>query len=369
MRSAFGTITKRGHNCYRLQWNDRAGRRRSKTVHGTRAAAQKELSRIECGLTAQGGTMTYGAYWDEYVTPTFSNLKPKTVSEYYRLWNRELEPRIGMRRIEETTWRDVQAVIDEIQAPAVQRKAFVLWRKVCNLAIRDDLIRANPCQGVTFKSLTKRTKALIAAADIPEYMEAIRNIKYESLLLVLLGGGLRVSEACALEWCDVREWQGAVIVSVSKALVTVEGQPVLQTTTKTAKSRREVVIGEPFAARLIELSTERKGGSKVSEGAPTTIAHNYKAWCTRHGVTHVRLGDFRSLYATLCGEAGCPDSLVSMQLGHTDGTTKGTYYQQVTLSGKKLVADTLAAFIKSSHQVRTKAGISDARDKKTGQSF
>lgn len=347
MRSAFGTITKRGHNCYRLQWHDKSGKRRSKTVHGTRSVAQKELAAIECGLTHIGEQITYDFYWREYVVPTFADLKPKTVYEYKRLWDKYLAPNIGKWRIPDTTWRDIQSVIDTIEAPVTQRRAFALWRKILNLAVRDEFIRSSPCAGgVKFKPRVKREKTMITAADMSEYLKQIQGIKYEPLLLLLLGGGLRLSEACALTWDDIEEWQGFIVVSVSKALVTVDGVPVLQDSTKTAKSRREVVIGEPFARKLIIEKGDHIGGM-VIEASPITIAHNYKAWCKVHGLEHTRLGDMRSIYVTLCGEAGCPDSLVSMQLGHADGTTKGEHYQQATRLGKKLVAETLALYLES----------------------
>lgn len=371
MRSSFGSITKRGHNVYRLQWFDRAGKRRSKTVHGTRAVAQKVLASIECGITHIGQRMTYTEYWQEYVTTTFGNLKPKTVSEYNRLWSKYLEPRIGSWQVSETSWRDIQSVIDSIEAPVTQRHVYALWRKILNLALRDELIRANPCAGgISFKPRVKREKVIIPAQELPAYLDSIRGIKYESLLLVLLGGGLRLSEACALAWSDVEAWQDYAVVQVSKALVTVEGAPVLQNTTKTAKSRREVVIGAPFAQRLLDLKNKATD-TRLSDASPITVTHNYRAWCNGHDVTYTRPGDFRSVYATLCGEAGCPDSLVSMQLGHTDGTTKGEHYQQATRMGKALVASTLAAYLESVRNANcTKIAPKPpktARKSKTGQ--
>lgn len=341
MRSTFGTITRRGHNVYRLQWLDRSSKRHSKTIHGTRSAAQKELSRIELGLSNNGEYMPYSDYWELYVEPTFKNLKPKTVFEYKRLWNVELEPRIGSWNLTETTWRDVQRVIDDIASSSVQRKAFVLWRKVCNMALRDDLILKNPCAGIKFKQHTKREKKVLDTEGVTRFLKAIKGIKYEPLLLVLLGGGLRVSEACALSWSDISQWQEYAAVSVSKALVTVDGDAVMQDTTKTEKSTRVVIIGEPFASRLLALKSE----GALCDAVPVTVSHNFKSWCARHDIEHIRLGDFRSVYTTLCGEAGCPDSLVSMQLGHTDGTTRGEHYQQVTNAGKALVAATLAAYL------------------------
>ena len=354
MRSTFGTITKRAHNKYYIQWSDH-GARRGKTINGTRAVAQKELSRIALRLSHAGGSITYSEYWEEYVTPTFSALKPKTVSEYNRLWHTELERRIGRWKVDETTWRDVQGVIDDIAAPSVQRKACTLWKKIMNMAMRDEFAQKNPCTGIKFAPQSKRAKVLLPAAGLADYMRAIEGIAYEPVLLVLLGGGLSVCEACALTWQDVTEWEGFALVNIDKDVVTCDGHALHQESTKNETRTREVVIGAPFARRLLQVKLERslcgnvshsgKEGERLCEGAPSTISHNYKAWCARNGVEYVRLGDMRSVYATWCGEAGCLDSLVSLQMGHKDGTTRGEHYQQATRMGKALVASTLAGYL------------------------
>ena len=353
MRSAFGSVTKRAHNKYYIQWTDH-GVRRGKTINGTRATAQKELSRIALRLTHAGGSITYNEYWEEYVTPTFSALKPKTVSEYNRLWHVELERRIGAWKVDETTWRDVQRVIDDISAPSVQRKVCTLWKKIMNMAIRDEFAQKNPCTGIKFAPAQKRTKVLLPATQLADYMAAIEGIAYEPILLVLLGGGLSVCEACALTWDDVTEWESFALMSIDKDVVTCDGHALHQASTKNETRTREVVVGAPFARRLLAVKQERslysglhsgKEGELLCEGAPSTISHNYKAWCARHAIEYVRLGDMRSVYATWCGEAGCLDSLVSLQMGHKDGTTRGEHYQQATRMGKALVASTLGAYL------------------------
>lgn len=53
----------------------------------------------------------------------------------------------------------------------------------------------------------------------------------------------------------------------------------------------------------------------------------------------------RSIYATWHGEAGSPDSLVSLSMGHSDGTTKGRNYQMSTKKGLILIADLLTDYI------------------------
>lgn len=358
-RSHFGTIQYTGPDAYRVFWTD-DGKRRSKRISGTRDDAEAFLASMMLERGAPSD-MTWNAYWKSAVEPSFDGLADKTVHEYKRIWRVELEPRIGRKRVGETTWRGAEATLNDIRSASVQAHAMRLWRKMCNMAVRDGLLDRNPIdRTIKLKRHEKRRKALIEAEDMGAWLEAIRGLKYEAVFLMEVGGGLRHAEACAMVWENVTRYEAYgrtyVLVRVERDLVTVDGRKVLKDT-KNVHSTREVVIGEPFASRLLELKQERgavcAGSAPYSEGdyspehfaSPTTMTHNWRAWCRRNGVEYVRPGDMRSVFATLHGEAGTPDSLVSMAMGHTDGTTKGRNYQQSTRRGMVVAADSLTEFL------------------------
>lgn len=341
-RSAFGCIEKRGKNVYRIRWSDRDGKRRCRTIHGPRASAQKELSRIELGLKGTGDNIDYTSYFEDFVRPTFGGLAVKTVSEYERVWKVELEPRIGSSMISRTTWRDVQSTLDEIKATSVQRKAFALWRKIINMAIRDGFIDRNPCdRQIRLRQHVRREKTMLEASEVSAFLVGIRGLKYEPALLCMLGCGLRLSEAVGLTWDDIEEWKGYAVLHVRRAVVTDHGHRVIQNRTKTETSTRECVMGAPFAERMFSL----RGSGWIVPGEdgmpvnPATMAHNWKAWNLRNWGESLRLSDIRTIYSTLMAEAGAPDSLVSMSMGHSDGTTRGAHYQIATRRGLALIAD------------------------------
>ncbi len=62
-------------------------------------------------------------------------------------------------------------------------------------------------------------------------------------------------------------------------------------------------------------------------------------------VCNMAIGDMRTVYSTLHGEAGSPDSLVSLSMGHSDGTTRGRNYQKHTRRGMALIADCLTDYL------------------------
>lgn len=357
-RSRFGSITRLGPDYYHVKWTEN-GRQRSKRIRGAREDALAFLARrqVEAGGTIPD--MTWSTYWRHSVEPSFENLAEKTVAEYVRVWSVELEPRIGKKSVRATSWRQVESVLADVSSSSVQRKAFRLWRKMCNMAVRDGLLDRNPVdRSIKLKPHRKRQKDLLAAEDVGPWLADVRGLKYEPFFLMEMGGGLRHEEACAMVRENVTRLDayGRVyaLVFVERGIVTVDGRKVLKDV-KNEHSRREVVIGEPFASRLLELSDGEGpfcgswGGGEYEARhftSPATITHNWRDLSKKRGIEYIRFGDMRSVFATLHGEAGTPDSLVSLAMGHADGgSTKARNYQQRTRRGLIVAADSLTDYL------------------------
>lgn len=353
-RRQFGTVQRRGPGVYRIFWTDEQGERQSKTVHGERRDADLELGRIQGGLESVGSSETVRGFWERRVWPSCAGLKIKTRDEYERLYWREVDQRIGTMRLRDATWQGLQRrVIDEIASPSVQRSTARLLSKMFNMAKWDRLLPFSPCEA-PFRYLPprRREKVIVDTLGILDYLEEIQGIKYEPPILAMLGGGLRLEEAAALDWEDIEPWEyrgrAYAVLTIADTLVSATGGAVFQPgETKNEQSGRIMVVGEPFASRLLGLRPGRGGplvASPVSESghtSPMTMAHNWGAWCGRHGVDHVRLGDMRTCWSTMHAEAGSPDSLVSLAMGHSDGTTRGSHYLRRTLRSLARLADCL----------------------------
>lgn len=365
MRSAHGSISQLSPGRWRISVEappdpDTGKRRRvSKVIRGSRRDAAIALGRL--GGCPMPDDVTWNEYYATDVEPTFSNLADKTAYEYRRLWRVELSDRIGRHPVSRTDWHLANSVLTSIGSPTVQRSAGRLLKKMCNMAIRSGLLTVNPVdRAIEYAPHRKRRKRLVAAQDVRRFMDAVEGLKYEPLLLLELGAGLRPEEARALLWEDVSPYvlDGVeyCAVDVNKALTVVGNEPRFKDT-KNEASARIAVCGEPFASRILYTIEGRTGpicasGRPYSANkpeawytSPVTVAHNWKQWCRRNGVEHVTDENLRSSYATMMGEAMAPDSVVSGNMGHSDGTTKGAHYQTVTMRAKCGAARMLAEYI------------------------
>lgn len=270
---------------------------------------------------------------------------------------------IGRLIVAEETPARAERILADVASAWVQRSAYLLWRKMCNMAVRDGTLDRCPIDRYTRRAkCVRRPIDVYDASEIPGWMEGIRGSKHEAVMLALLGAGLRMEEGCALTVEDVSPWEhdghAYALVMVDKALVSSSHGRELKDT-KNEFSRREAVIGEPFASRLLELADGVGSGPLCPSGragadgaltysAPSTVTTNYREWCRSHDVRYIPPGKLRHTFATLQGEAGSLDSLVSLTMGHSDGTTRGRNYQRSTRRGMALLADNLADLIQQS---------------------
>lgn len=348
MRRGFGSKVPQPNGTVRIFWYS-GGKRRSKTCRDD-TEADLELARAQL---AQTGGYEDGITWREYhavkVAPEDARLALKTQSSYAYCW-RVLEPIIGRRRVIDTNAARARDALMEIPTTGARLSCYRYMKRMCNMAVRDGLLDRNPVdRGLNLPAHRPARKAVYDVTEIPGLLEDIRGCKFEPLILLELGGGLRVEEACALDWEDIEPWERAgriyALVHIDKAVVVVDGKPHMKDT-KNGFSERDMVIGEPFASRLLEL----KGKGHVSMGrfgisSPASVTNNWRALCARRGWKYVPPKNLRATFATLHGEALSPDSIVSGAMGHADGTTKGRNYQGITLRGLAKIADNLASFI------------------------
>ena len=351
-RSSFGHVTEVSPGKWRVYWSEN-GRRKSKTIEGKRADAELFLAyrRIDkSGNVAP--SMTYAKYWEYAVVPTFEGLSQRTIYDYTRIWSVELEPRIGQKKVDETTWRYAQAVLSRIEAPSVQAHAYRTWRKVCNLAVRDGLLKSNPIdRNIHLRQVEKREKQIPTRAELANILTRAKDYKHVYLLALEIGAGLRHEEACAVTRADIAFEDERAIVSVSKAL-TVAGGKVIRKDTKTAFSRRLVACGEPFRS-VLEACMDRIPATVAEQSSPVTITRNWLGYCRRNDIPHIPFGQMRTIFSVWHQQAGSVDSLVSLAMGHADGTTRGRNYTVNTLPAMRLLADGLSEWCMRDKMLRS----------------
>lgn len=155
------------------------------------------------------------------------------------------------------------------------------------------------------------------------------SLRYAPLLLVLLGGGLRVSEGRALTWADVDF--GAGTISITKALVMAGERPTLERT-KSKAGTRTIALPRFALDALVRLPRPMDPATRIFQtegGLPpgeNIVRATLTTLCKEAGVPRITVHDLRHASASLILAEGVDLATVSKRLGHSKVSTTANIY-------------------------------------------
>ena len=161
------------------------------------------------------GRATINFVYDRYIK-TKTGIRRTTREGYNYTYNHYVRETFGKRKIAEVKYSDVlffyEYLVDEEELSySVVDSVHSVLHPTFELAVRDDIIRKNPSDGVLgeIKKSWGRTngvrhaltieqqKIFVGLLDLPE------NQKWKPIITFLLGTGCRVGECIGIRWQDV----------------------------------------------------------------------------------------------------------------------------------------------------------------------
>ena len=217
-------ITQRKDGVYQGRYVDRWGNR--KTIYNSNL---RELKRNLAEFIA--GNINYTSIRQEIALDDWFNrwmevykeksIRPNTKREYTHIYNKNISPYLGKRKINSLVKSDIQRLVDIAYDSNYkyerQSKIKGILTDMLQRALEDDLIVKNPVKGVKLRS-DKVTDAKALTLDEQEtFFEYCKNTFYDNLFNVAVNTGLRPGELFALTKEDVNLDEG--YIDVNKTLV------------------------------------------------------------------------------------------------------------------------------------------------------
>jgi integrase len=304
-----------------------AGRRHCATAYGTEDEAKLELARfVESvgSVRADAYDMTLDEFAEGVWFPRLERMgrAKSTLKDYRGVYRRHIQPRFGSMPLRAITGREVREWVWEVPEGAAD-KAFRVLRACLRFAYDNEYVAEKPLdRRVEKPSARPRTKRLWDAATVADVVERIRGWKYETVALLMLGGGLRREEAVAArsDLVEVLDGGRLLRVHVEEAYTPEDGLKSL----KTRSSYRVAVVGEPFASRIVETwDGYRAGSAGVGMVDPNHMTREWKKLYDEGGrlegvEPYVTFGQLRHVHETLMLETGANAALVSKLHGHSE---------------------------------------------------
>ncbi len=352
---------------WRLRWfegRNSKGKRiyRSKTVHGKRKAAEKELRRIlhskDVGKYGSPSRVTVDELLDKWLDEAHGQrVSGRTLATHRTLLDTHVREVIGHRRIDQLNTLQVQELLNGMSrrrgrklSPRTHQIVLQLLRSALRKARTWNFIAHDPTDDVEVpRDASQRGKRRVLSieelrrflAEAGKRDDRGNSTRWLTLWSLAATTGARPGELLALTWADIDLDRGEILIC--RALTKdVEGK-LLVGPTKTQQTRRvsidTPVIDTLAAHRLAQReyalglgpAYDRSGDLvfPTHRGAllhTANVRREYLAVAKAAGITGARGPyDLRHTAASQLLEAGVPVTDVAQRLGHSVDTLTTTY--------------------------------------------
>lgn len=329
------------------------------TTFDTKGDAEAWLSTVRADIVrdawnpsgaAPRKAMTLGSYAERWLIAR--TLEARTRAHYRSLLDRQILPAlrdVPLRHMTPDLVREWYATT-ALDTPTLRSHAYGLLRTILGQAVRDELIRSNPCH-VRGGGNAKRVKKIKPAtlAELEAIVQAMP-ARYRVMALLASWCGLRFGELAELRRGDVDTKAG--ILHIRRAVVRANGQTIVKKP-KSDAGTRDVAIPPHLLPLIREHLLEHaepgkdgllfpaRGGGHL---APSTLYRVFYPARLAAGRPDLRWHDLRHTGAVLAAQTGATLAELMGRLGHS---TPGAAlrYQHAAQDRDMAIAKALSALV------------------------
>jgi len=283
--------------------------------------------------------------------------KPKTISDYRWALELHLLPYFARHRLADITIEEVDrykaAKLREGKlGPNSINKTLTRLAQVLEVAVEYGHIERNPAKGKRRRVKgTEPRRSWVEPEQLPALIDAA-DTYLRPMIATLAGAGLRIGEAVALDWRDVKLGTGTLIVRESKTAAG-EGREVdlpvglrEELATWRARSPRTAPGDPVFVSRPREGRHSRQTPRNVQARLLTAVkaANDQLAAIGVEPIGKVSPHSLRRTYASLRAALRDDPVYIAEQLGHRDARFTFRVYQRAAKRRERLTGAHLAAF-------------------------
>ena len=346
-------IRKRGPRRWEVSVHVGGGKRRWRSVRGTKRQAERVAARLEedaqSGALVEATTTTLGTYLEQWLeTHVRLHNAPRTYQDYRYHVERFLKPRLGHLRLTQLRPLHLQGLQVELRQQGHTRTADYVHqviRKALNDAVRLQMLVRNPAIAA------RPPRSRPQPADIPSVdvvraaLTAIRGTDLELPIRLAVTTGVRPGELVALRWRDLDLEAGRA--RIRQSLQRIKGQGLVFAPTKTHRSTRTIalhagVVQQLKEHRACQTARRRELGPLYddqdlvfaqADGRPVAsevMLDRFQRALRRAGLPSLRIKDLRHVHASIMLSEGVHPRVVQEQLGHASITLTLDTYSHVT---------------------------------------
>lgn len=312
-----------------------------RTKEEARDAAEEARRQLRRGAPIRADRQRLSDYLDGWLAGL---IHPASTMSNYHSMLKHVSTRMGHIRIGELRQEDIRRwqreMLDGGNTANTVNQAKTILSAALNDAIRADYIDRNPTSLVRAISYVPKQRTPLDADQSLTFLKHVRDSEYGPLYVVILGLGLRISEARGLLWSDIAKG----VVTVQHQIRPVKGGQQVRDL-KTGESGRRVLPMPEFVAHAVQVQRDRQrferseAGSAWVEGIPelvfktkngrplseAKVRADFKQQLAGAELPEIQLHELRHSCATLLLSVGVPMRVVQRILGHASMRTTEKY--------------------------------------------
>ena len=307
---------------YQVRWRHH-GRERTRSFQNL-TAAKRFKRQADAGDTQPTSRQPFNVYarqWlDGYRGRTSKGVSSATMAGYRDAVERFAVPYFGSTALDRLDPPALRRYIDHLAGKGLARNsvkaAYAPVRAMLGSAFDDGLLTTNPAAGVRVlvadnrPTMPKWLSAEQTAALLAEIPAA-----HADLVYLLASTGLRISEALAVRWADLRLLDGTPTLAVTRSKTTAG----LRTVTLSPEAMRRLTRRRAVAdfAADDDLVFPTRVGTEIDQR--NFRAQVFRPAAERAGVPWATPHKLRHGLASLMASRGLSAPQIAAQLGHADG--------------------------------------------------
>jgi integrase len=263
--------------------------------------------------------ITFGewlSFWyDTYKKPYLSANSLRNIDQMLRLhtpqWLKDIP-------IKELTVFDIDSALSKFASSRTSVYVRQVWHSAFVRALKLGVVDKNIVELSDSIRYKKKRGNALTIAEQTLFIKQIEKSRVKWLMLFYLCTGVRRSEATALEWSDIDEEQGLILIRGTKTdgsfrhiLLTDEVKSILN------GQKRQIVKDKNTRYKSVH-------PEKVFDYTPSYVSQAFKKLCPNH-----HLHDLRHTYVTRCAECGMNINVCQQLVGHSTPQLTMSIYTHV----------------------------------------
>ncbi|ACV64371.1 integrase family protein [Desulfofarcimen acetoxidans DSM 771] len=360
-----GWVESRGKNKWRLNVPDGTGPDGKRITHRkvVEATSEREAKKlldvfsaeVQKGQYIAPSKLTFKEFSQKWLESK-KDLAPKTLYRYKEILNSRILPAMGHLKIEDIKPFHIMQFYGNLQEPGIREDgkegtlspATVLYHhrlltNIFNAAVKWQIILTNPALRVEAPKAKKHKATSYEEEDTAALLSALEEqpLKFQAIVYIALGCGLRRGEIMGLEWKDIDLTKGTLEVRQSSQYL--PGHGTFAKSPKNESSERIIAVPTETMS-LLKQHRVQQNEQRLQVGGlwqasdrlfttwdgkpmhPDSITKWFSGFLKNNNLSPLPFHGLRHTAASYMIKAGIPLKNIASRLGHSSPNTTLNIY-------------------------------------------